>query len=233
MSGLPENIKAIKDKYGLEAADFWKQKQSGKWIVRHAALERVASQAGIRFERPAMIASDAEKKIAVVCVEGHLGERSEWSFGEAAVYNNQNSYPYAMAEKRAKDRVVLKLLNLSGDAYSEDEADEFRDSAPERQQRPASGKPLSVQTDARDRLDWSDVLGDRPLDIVTRNASQSREPFKALQSEMRQTATVQDLTEWADTKAPVIWSLSDEARHHLREAYENHLANIETEMAAA
>ena len=30
-----------------------------------------------------------------------------------------------MAEKRAKDRVILKLLNLSGDVYSQDEADEF------------------------------------------------------------------------------------------------------------
>ena len=30
-----------------------------------------------------------------------------------------------MAEKRAKDRVILKLVGLHGDVYSEDEADDF------------------------------------------------------------------------------------------------------------
>ena len=36
-----------------------------------------------------------------------------------------------MAEKRAKDRVVLKLVDLSGDFYSEDEADDFKDAKPQ------------------------------------------------------------------------------------------------------
>jgi len=31
-----------------------------------------------------------------------------------------------MAEKRAKDRVILKLLGVAGDMYSEEEADEFK-----------------------------------------------------------------------------------------------------------
>jgi uncharacterized protein YicC (UPF0701 family) len=35
-----------------------------------------------------------------------------------------------MAEKRAKDRVILKLVGLHGDVYSEDEADAFQESAP-------------------------------------------------------------------------------------------------------
>ena len=60
------------------------------------------------------------------CVTGHKGDRGAWSIGEAAPYNTTNKYPYAMAEKRAKDRVILKLLELSGDVYSEEEADEFK-----------------------------------------------------------------------------------------------------------
>ena len=32
-----------------------------------------------------------------------------------------------MAEKRAKDRVILKLVGLHGDVYSEEEADEFQE----------------------------------------------------------------------------------------------------------
>ena len=35
-----------------------------------------------------------------------------------------------MAEKRAKDRVILKLIGLSGDVYSEEEADDFKQSRP-------------------------------------------------------------------------------------------------------
>ena len=33
-----------------------------------------------------------------------------------------------MAEKRAKDRVILKLAGIHGDAYSEEEADDFKES---------------------------------------------------------------------------------------------------------
>jgi hypothetical protein len=72
-----------------------------------------------------MIESNAEKNIAVVVVTGYLGDRMEWSFGEATPKNSKNAYPYAMAEKRAKDRVILKLIGLHGDVYSESEADDF------------------------------------------------------------------------------------------------------------
>ena len=37
-----------------------------------------------------------------------------------------------MAEKRAKDRVILKLLGIAGDMYSEEEADEFKEKKPEK-----------------------------------------------------------------------------------------------------
>lgn len=103
----------------------------GTWVVYHKALEAVAARAGIAFDPPTMLQMDAEKKIAAMCVTGRLGERSEWSIGEAAPYNNKNSYPFAMSEKRAKDRVILKLIGLHGLAYSEEEADDFQ-SRPEK-----------------------------------------------------------------------------------------------------
>ena len=59
---------------------------------------------------------------------GRLGDRQEWSIGEVSSRNCRNDYPFAMAEKRAKDRVILKLLGVAGDTYSEEEADEFTDS---------------------------------------------------------------------------------------------------------
>ena len=46
------------------------------------------------------------------------------------VSGKQAGNVYAMAEKRAKDRVILKLLELHGLVYSEEEADEFRQGHP-------------------------------------------------------------------------------------------------------
>jgi hypothetical protein len=47
------------------------------------------------------------------------------------------AYPFAMAEKRAKDRVILKLIALHGLVYSEEEADDFKASAPPANDRAA------------------------------------------------------------------------------------------------
>lgn len=116
----------------------------GTFVLLHKALEKVAAHQGIKFEPPHIIESDVANKNAVVVVTGHLGDKVEWSFGEAAPYNNKNSYPYAMAEKRAKDRVILKLVGLHGDVYSEAEADEFQQTRPQNmaansQTAPAAG----------------------------------------------------------------------------------------------
>ena len=57
---------------------------------------------------------------------GRLGERVEWSIGEALVDVNYHvpgsepAYVYAMAEKRAKDRVILKLIGLPDEVSSEE-----------------------------------------------------------------------------------------------------------------
>jgi DNA repair and recombination protein RAD52 len=83
-----------------------------------------------------------------------------------------------------------------------------------------AGKPLAVQVDERDRLDWMDVLGDRPLDVPVKNASQSRTPFIELKKEMAEHTTPSELALWAESRQSVIWSLANEARHHLREAYD-------------
>jgi hypothetical protein len=97
----------------------------GNWILKHKACEKIAADKQITFDHPELIESNADKNIAVVLVTGYLGDRTEWSFGEATPKNSKNSYPFAMAEKRAKDRVILKLIGLHGDVYSESEADEF------------------------------------------------------------------------------------------------------------
>lgn len=125
------DIRKLFEDFGAPIAqdDVW-QVQSAT-VIKHKALERLAAAAKIEFERPQVLR--AERDEAVILVSGKLGERSEWSVGEALVNVNYRvsgkmaAYVYAMAEKRAKDRVILKLAGLHG-LYSEDEADEFKES---------------------------------------------------------------------------------------------------------
>jgi hypothetical protein len=94
-----------------------------------------------------------------------MGERMEWSIGEALIGTNyrvsgkQAAYVYAMAEKRAKDRVILKLIELHGLVYSEEEADEFKHS----RMSPAeaevaetvvevSGNPSSIEAELKRKI---------------------------------------------------------------------------------
>ena len=113
----------------------------GTPVLLHKACEKIAAVHNIVFDAPVMIESDAGKKHAVMCVTGHMGDKTAWATGEVAPYNNKNNYPFAMAEKRAKDRVILKLLNLTGDVYSEEEADEFKEAQPK--------KLMDLDTEAR------------------------------------------------------------------------------------
>ena len=119
----------------------------GTPVVLHKALEKVAAHYNIVFDQPKIIACDVAAKEAVICVTGHMEEATEWSIGEAAPYNNKNSYPFAMAEKRAKDRVILKLVGLHGDVYSEEEADDFKAAKPQNN-APAMNLNLQDRVDA-------------------------------------------------------------------------------------
>jgi hypothetical protein len=105
----------------IDSDEIW-EVHGNSWCIKHKALERAGAVAGVIWDQvPTIIESNSEKATVAICVTGRLGERIEWSIGEAAPKNNKNSYPYAMAEKRAKDRVILKLLNTHGYLYSEAE----------------------------------------------------------------------------------------------------------------
>ena len=99
----------------------------GTLVIYHKTCELIAAKAGITFDPPQIIEARSGDKIVAICAVGRMGDRSEWSIGEAAPGNNKNAYPYAMAEKRSKDRVILKLAGLSAYIHSEEEADDFKD----------------------------------------------------------------------------------------------------------
>ena len=133
-------IKTVLERYGEtftegQGGNVWRVQ--GTPVIAHKTLERIAAQAGIAFDLPTILRSERDE--AVILVAGNLDKRREWSIGEALVNVNyrvsgkQAAYVYAMAEKRAKDRVILKLVELHGLAYSEEEADAFRGQSQARQ----------------------------------------------------------------------------------------------------
>jgi hypothetical protein len=133
MNATDKKIAEVLAKFGEPmAGNVWRVQ--GTPVIYHKALERIAAQAKISFDPPQVLR--AERDEAVLLATGHMGERAEWSIGEALIGVNyrvsgkQAAYVYAMAEKRAKDRVILKLVELHGLVYSEEEADEFKEHRP-------------------------------------------------------------------------------------------------------
>lgn len=120
---IDPTLEAILKEYECSKDDIWDC--HGTWVAYHRTLEKIAAKAGIKFDAPVVVEGNSLASVATLCVTGRMGERSEWSIGEASPKNNKNAYPFAMAEKRAKDRVIIKLVGLHG-VYSEDEADDFK-----------------------------------------------------------------------------------------------------------
>lgn len=139
MSKLEPRIEAVRQKYGLQHDDFWQIKQNGQWVCKHAALEIVAAKANVEWLAPVIIEMDAPNLVTSMIVTGKMGDRVEWATGETNASNykvvgKQPAYPWAMSEKRAKDRVVLKLVGIHGLVYSEDEMS--GDTTPARDEKP-------------------------------------------------------------------------------------------------
>ncbi len=133
MNTTDKKISEVLAKFGEPmAGNVWRVQ--GTAVIYHKTLERIAAQAKVAFDEPKIIR--AERDEAVIQVTGRMGDRVEWSIGEALIGVNyrvsgkQAAYVYAMAEKRAKDRVILKLIELHGYVYSEEEADEFKQGRP-------------------------------------------------------------------------------------------------------
>lgn len=153
---VPEKVGAVLRKIGADPATAgWDC--HGTYVLLHKTLETVAAEEGVKFNPPEILVNDIENKRVAILVTGSLNGREEWSIGEAAEYNNKNTYPYAMAEKRAKDRVILKLVGLHGDVYSEDEADDYNqrnDTYKQEAQVAAKKQWVEYMALLRDNIDW-------------------------------------------------------------------------------
>jgi len=205
------------EKYKIDSDEIW-EVHGSTWVVKHKALERVAVEVGVKWDRPSVQVCDLTAKIAVVCAFGKLGDHEEWSFGEASPANNKNSYPMAMAEKRARDRVILKLLVSHGALYSESEADEF--TQPRRQ-----STHDTLPEDIGDVPDEDIIKRDDGIQILTVDAQ--RPIFAELEKELNACVTVDECRRWGISAKSRASRLSGHWRKTLEGRYLAHVRSLE------
>lgn len=224
-----KELLAFMEKHSVNSDEVWEVRAGGAWAIKHSAIERLVAENKIVFDRPAIIEANSDNGIAVVCVFGTMGERTEWSFGEASPKNCKNSYYWAMCEKRAKDRVALKLLNAHGALYSEDEAEEFK------RENPHVTRPTDIVPDVE-----YDQYG-QPVDNIPEGEhgierlpkAKARADYEACQKEMRANKTLRDLEAWGAKNANRIASYPSDWAAIMRGMYAEHRDELRKEMADA
>lgn len=137
---IDERVKKVLQEQGFD----WKEclwDCHGTWVMYHKYIEIAAAQNKITYDLHE-VEFDTKNKIAVVKCVATLKDQTVSTYGEAAPGNCKNVYTAAMAEKRAVDRAVLKLLGLHGFIYSEDEID--RDPPPPAEPKLKAVPDLSI-----------------------------------------------------------------------------------------
>jgi len=80
------DIEQLAKKYDLSQEDFWKHGKSGKWIIKHDGVEKIASMDGIIFEDPNFIITERDCCVLHGTASLPLGGnkfKTEWTIGEA------------------------------------------------------------------------------------------------------------------------------------------------------
>jgi hypothetical protein len=189
--------------YKVDSDEVWEVRAGGAWAIKHSAIERVAAENKITFDPPVIIEGRGADKIVAMLVTAKMGERVEWSIGEASPSNYRTTekmaaYPYAMAEKRGKDRVVLKLLNAHGAVYSDSEADDFA----------SNGKPATLPK------------------------KDAKEIYTKMQAEIRACQSREQLKLWGEANKDRINVLPEDWQDILRLQYEEMAADLRNREAA-
>ena len=168
MSDIPQPVIDVLKEIG-ETAKTSTWDCHGTRVILHKALEKIAAKKGITFDAPVHLVTDPANKQVAIQVTGRLiadfGVMEAWSIGEVSPDNCKNAYPFAMAEKRAKDRVILKLAGLHGYVYSEEEAEDFKESP--------HAALLAYNEAVRDNIDFV-------LDVKTAVANEEWDQLRAI-----------------------------------------------------
>ena len=95
-------------------------------IITRSGIDKIQASNNIEISYN-LIYNSLDAKCVIIKATAKMGDKVIETFGEAAPNNNQNSYPVAMAEKRAMSRACLKLAGFyQNNVFGEDEADAFK-----------------------------------------------------------------------------------------------------------
>jgi len=112
---IDEKVQRILIKYNIDQQKaLWDC--HGTQIMYHRYIEEIGAAAGVQVIKYETIKAD--ESTAIVKCHARLGKVDQFSYGECSPRNSKNAYPVAMAEKRAFDRCVLKLVGLHGHVYA-------------------------------------------------------------------------------------------------------------------
>jgi hypothetical protein len=95
-------------------------------IITRQGIDKImaANQIEIRYE---IIKISEDFSFCLIKAFGKMGDKIIETFGECTPKNNSNAYPVAMAEKRAKSRIVLMLAGFYEQGFfGQDESEDFK-----------------------------------------------------------------------------------------------------------
>jgi hypothetical protein len=229
-----KQIMAFMERFKVDSDEIWEVRSGGSWAIKHYALERVAAEQGITFEPPTMIECNGLEKNVAMLVRGKMGDRSEWSIGEASPSNYRTTekmaaYPYAIAEKRGKDRVILKLLNSHGQIYSEEEFDPS-----ERRRNPHVTRPEDIADPIEYDQHGNPVdnipLGDIKIERLPK--AKAKGDWAACQAEIVRCTSAAALERWGKDNANRTATFDGEWQEMLRQVYREQMDKLRQGRAA-
>ena len=161
----------------LTEADFWILKNntktgkiaySGLIISHNGCLKINDSLPEEKRFKPSCLSLDKDGYNKSLVYSYCNDEQGIYEVGEVSAVNCKNGYPYAMALKRAMDRVILKNCKLAyAGIYSDSEAEEFKapDTSPVTESVPAPAPAPKKSKSSDTRKAFAELIKSNKLDI--------------------------------------------------------------------
>lgn len=155
--------------------------------MKHRYIEIAGQIKGVIIESLEEVEKNSKEGVVAIKCTASLKDNRVITYGEATPKNNTNAYPYAMAEKRAIDRAVLKLIGIHGFVYSEDEVDNNFENMPVNKPivKPIA-KPTIKQEDKIDKVYIATALDKIENNKDKKNSSGLRKDIENLKSRINQ-----------------------------------------------
>ncbi len=205
MARYPAEIVEFMKTYNVRENEVWPVPGGKAYAVKHSALERIAAEKRIEFQPPQIVEGDTASKTVTLIVYAQMGDIKVWSFGEVNPSNNKNAYVWSMAEKRGKDRCILKLLNIHGVLYSDDELTD-------------SGEPNGTYTPPGETVEFpGDPAIRRSSNEIKRNQPGR---WTEIETAIRNMANVHDLRAYGEEIRAEVAGWPEQWRDTLTDLYE-------------